>query len=601
MDEYTSPVLVEPPTSGNLTDIIVGNAQQVPHKALLSRRVGSQWQDVTSLEFLGEVSRVAKGLMASGVEAGDRVGLMSRTRYEWTLVDFAIWMAGGVTVPIYETSSAEQVQWILNDSGAVAIVVETPDHEALLGEIRGDLTTLRSTWVIDTGGVDALAAAGAAVDDDALEARRTVAKPDDLATIIYTSGTTGRPKGCELTHANLFHETANVTSDKDPGATLANVFKDENASTLLFLPLAHVFARAIEIAVIMARGRMGHSPDITTLTDDLAAFQPTFLLAVPRVFEKIYNNAAQKAEQEGKSKIFNRAVDVAIAYSEAQDHGKARLGLRAQHAIFDKLVYSKLRARLGGQIRWAISGGAPLGHRLGHFFRGIGFTVLEGYGLTETSAASTVNTPALIKIGTVGRPLPGVTVRIAQDGEILVKGPHVFRGYYNNGAATAEALIDGWFHTGDIGELDADGFLRITGRKKELIVTAAGKNVAPAVLEDRLRAHRLVSQCLVVGDAQPYIACLVTLDEDALEHWATHHNKGSLAVAEAADDPDVIAEIQRAVDDANKAVSKAEAIKRFKILPVDFTVENGALTPSIKLKRNVVIKDYAADIDALYS
>jgi long-chain acyl-CoA synthetase len=404
-----------------------------------------------------------------------------------------------------------------------------------------------------------------------------------------------------ITHGNLLFESANVVSDGDPGANLSSVFKDENASTLLFLPLAHVFARVIQVAVIMARGRMGHTGDIKDLTTDLAAFQPTFLLAVPRVFEKIYNSAAQKAEKEGKSKIFDKAVETAIAYSESQDQGGAGLGLRLKHGVFDKLVYSKLRDRLGGKIRWAISGGAPLGTRLGHFYRGIGFTVLEGYGLTETTAASTVNTPGHTKIGTVGRPLPGMTVRVAQDGEVLIKGAHVFRGYYNNDEATAETLIDGWFHTGDIGELDSEGFLRITSRKKELIVTSGGKNVAPAVLEDRLRAHRLVSQCLVVGDGQPYIGCLVTLDEEALGHWTTQQGKPAMTLAEAAKDPETIAEVQRAVDDANKAVSKAEAIKRFKILPIDFTVENGALTPSIKLKRNVVMKDYAADIDALYS
>ena len=601
MDEYASPVLVEPASSGNLTDIIVDNAAEVPATAILSRRVSGQWHNVTTRQFLDEVSGVARGLMAQGVGPGDRVALMSRTRYEWTLLDFAIWMAGAVTVPIYETSSAEQVRWILDDSGAVAVIVESAEHESMTEEIRRDLPAVTSSWTIEKGAVDQLTTAGSSISETALEERRRLATPDDLATIIYTSGTTGRPKGCALTHSNLLFECANVTSAKDPDANLSAVFQDQDASTLLFLPLAHVFARVIQVAVIMARGRMGHTADIKNLTGDLASFQPTFLLAVPRVFEKIYNNAAQKAEKAGKSKIFNRAADTAIAYSRSLDAGGASLGLRLKHGLYDKLVYAKMRAALGGKIRWAISGGAPLGDRLGHFFRGIGFTVLEGYGLTETTAASTVNTPALIKIGTVGRPLPGMGLRIAEDGEILIRGAHVFRGYYNNDEATAEALTDGEFHSGDIGELDADGFLRITGRKKELIVTAGGKNVAPAGLEDRLRAHRLVSQCVVVGDAQPFIACLVTLDEEALAHWRTHQSKGPLTLAAAAEDADVIAEIQHAVDDANKSVSKAEAIKKFKILSVDFTVENGALTPSIKLKRNVVMKDYAAEIDALYS
>ncbi len=601
MDEYTSPLLAEPATTGNLSDIIVDNAVQAPHKVVFKRRAGERWLDVTCSEFLTQVQGVAKGLMAAGVRPGDRVALMSKTRYEWTLIDFAIWCAGGVTVPIYETSSAEQVQWILSDSAAVACLVETPDHLAVVEEVRGDLGKLDHLWVIDAGAVDELTAAGREIDDKELETRRTTAKPSDLATIIYTSGTTGRPKGCELTHGNFLFEAANVISAKDSDATLANVFQDEGASTLLFLPLAHVFARMIEIGVVMARAELGHTADVKNLLADLATFKPTFILSVPRVFEKVYNSSEQKAEAAGKGKIFHAAAETAIAFSEARDHGGAGLGLKAKHAVFDKLVYGKLRDALGGRVRWAVSGGAPLGQRLGHFYRGIGLTVLEGYGLTETTAASTVNTPGMIKIGTVGRPLPGVSIRIADDGEIMIKGGQVFVGYYNNEAATAEALNDGWFSTGDIGELDEDGCLRITGRKKELIVTAGGKNVAPAVLEDRLRAHRLVSQCMVVGDAQPYIACLVTLDEEALPAWLEQRGKPAMSAAEAAEDPDVLAEIQTAVDDANKAVSKAEAIMKFKILAADWTEETGALTPSLKLKRGVVMKEHAAEVDALYS
>ncbi|HET9944777.1 MAG TPA: AMP-dependent synthetase/ligase, partial [Actinomycetes bacterium] len=384
-------------------------------------------------------------------------------------------------------------------------------------------------------------------------------------------------------------------------ATLADIFGEEGAATLLFLPLAHVFARMIQVGVVMGGSVLGHTSDVKNLMADLATFQPTFILSVPRVFEKVYNSSEQKAEAAGKGKIFHTAAATAIAWSEAQDHGGASIGLKAKHALFDKLVYSKLRTALGGRVRYAVSGGAPLGHRLGHFFRGVGLTVLEGYGLTETTAASTVNTPGMTKIGTVGRPLPGVSVRIAEDGEVQIKGGQVFVGYFNNPEATADSLRDGWFSTGDLGELDNDGCLRITGRKKEIIVTAGGKNVAPAVLEDRLRAHRLVSQCIVVGDAQPYIACLVTLDEEALPAWAEQHGKPGLTIAEAAEDPEVIAEIQTAVDEANKAVSKAEAIKKFKILPAEWTEESGALTPSMKLKRAVVMKDHAAEVDALYS
>ncbi len=601
MDEYTSPVLAPAATTGNLSDIVVDNAVQAPHKVVFKRRAGDRWLDVTCSEFLTQVNGVAKGLMAAGIGAGDRVALMSKTRYEWTLIDFAIWTAGAVTVPIYETSSAEQVQWILSDSGALACLVETPDHQSVVDEVRGTLGDLDNVWSIETGAVDDLTASGRDVTDADLEARRILAAPGDLATIIYTSGTTGRPKGCELTHGNFLFEAANLISTKDSDATLANVFQDEGASTLLFLPLAHVFARMIEVGVVMARAELGHTADIKNLLPDLATFKPTFILSVPRVFEKVYNSSEQKAEAAGKGKIFRAAADTAIAYSESLDQGGPGLALRAKHAVFDNLVYGKLRAALGGRVRWAVSGGAPLGPRLGHFFRGIGLTVLEGYGLTETTAASTVCTPGMVKIGTVGRPIPGAAIRIADDGEVLLKGGQVFAGYFNNAAATAEALRDGWFSTGDIGELDEDGCLRITGRKKELIVTAAGKNVAPAVLEDRLRAHRLVSQCIVVGDAQPYIACLVTLDGEALPAWLEQHGKGGMSLADAAVDPEVIAEIQLAVDDANKAVSKAEAIKKFTILPTEWTEESGALTPSMKLKRGVVMKEHAAEVDALYS
>jgi long-chain acyl-CoA synthetase len=600
MDEYACPAVIDTPT-GNLTDLVVDNAAEAPDKVVFSRRVGVSWIDVTCREFLTEVTSLAKGLMAAGVTTGDRVGLMSRTRYEWTLIDFAIWFAGAVTVPIYETSSAEQVQWILSDSGATCVFIETSGHGSTLAEVRDDLSTLDRVWAIDAGDLDALAASGAGVTDDEVEQRRNSVGTGDLATIIYTSGTTGRPKGCELSHLNFLSEVGNILHVRGEERGLTALFDDPDTATLLFLPLAHVFARAIEVGCVMARARVGHTADVKNLISDLEQFRPTFILSVPRVFEKVYNSAEQRAEAAGKGKIFHAAADTAIAYSEALDEGAPGMGLRAKHAVFDKLVYVKLRAALGGQTHWSVSGGAPLGTRLGHFFRGIGLTIVEGYGLTETTAAAAVSRPDRNKIGTVGRPVPGTTIRIAEDGEILVKGDVVFMGYHNNAAATAETMTDGWFRTGDIGELDNDGYLRITGRKKELIVTAGGKNVAPAVLEDRLRAHRLVSQCMVVGDAQPYIACLVTLDEEALPAWLGTHSKPGLSLEEAAEDTDVIAEIQSAVDDANKAVSKAEAIKRFKILAVDWTEESGALTPSLKLKRNVVMKEYAGDVDALYS
>ena len=602
MDEYTSPALVEKRSSGNLSDITVTNAEEAPDAVVLARRSGDEWVDVTCAEFRTAVTGVAKGLLAAGVEAGDRVALMSRTRYEWTLVDFAIWHAGAVTVPVYETSSPEQLRWILEDSRAVACVVETPDHERTLGDVRSDLPHLRHAWVIDSGAIDELAAAGSDVPDADLDRRRATAGPDDVATIVYTSGTTGRPKGCELTHGNFLFELENVVSMKDSDSTLGQVFQDDDASTLLFLPLAHVFARIIQVGVVMARGKLGHTPDVKQLLDDLASFRPTFLLSVPRVFEKVYSSSERKAEAAGRGKIFAAAAETAVAYSEALDTGGPGFALRLKHAVFDKLVYAKMRAALGGRVSWAVSGGAPLGLRLGHFYRGMGLPVLEGYGLTETTAASTVNTPGQMKLGTVGRPLPGVSVRVAADGEVQIKGAHVFAGYHGNSAATAETTTeDGWLRTGDLGVLDDDGFLRITGRSKEIIVTAGGKNVAPGVLEDRLRAHRLVSQCMVVGDGKPYVACLVTLDEEALPAWLEQRGKQAMSVAEAAEDPDVRAAVQQAVDDANAAVSKAESIKRFTILPIDFTEDNGALTPSLKLKRAAVLKDFATDVDELYA
>jgi long-chain acyl-CoA synthetase len=594
VSEYSLPPLVARRATGNLADLVVDNATQAPEAVVFRRKVDGGWQDVTARQFATGVTGLAKGLLASGVGPGDRVGLMARTRYEWTLCDFAIWTAGAVTVPIYETSSPEQLQWMLGDSGAVGAFLEGPAHEAAYAEVSSSLTTVAHTWVMDSGDLDRLTAAGASVSDAELEQRRRTATPESLATIIYTSGTTGRPKGCELTHGNFLDDLANTIE------ALPELFKVEGTSTLLFLPLAHVFARIVEVGCVMSRTCLGHTADVTHLLEDLAEFQPTFLLAVPRVFEKVYNSASLKAQAAGKGRIFAAAASTAVAYSEAIDRGGPGIALRARHALFDRLVYGKLRAALGGRTQWAVSGGAPLGARLGHFFRGIGVTILEGYGLTETTAAATFNTPRQLRIGTVGRPFPGGAVHIAEDGEVLIKGPHVFRGYHDNPAATADAFAGEWFRTGDLGQLDADGFLRITGRKKEILVTAAGKNVAPAVLEDRLRAHPLVSQCMVVGDGQPFIGALVTLDADALPGWLETRGKPVRPAAELVEDPDVVAEIQTAVDEANKSVSHAEAIKKFRILPVDFTEEGGQLTPTLKLKRNVVLKDYGAEVEALY-
>ncbi|MDI5963536.1 AMP-binding protein [Streptomyces sp. SL13] len=598
MREFSLPALYEVPADGNLTDLVRRNATQHPDTAVLARRSGGGgWSDVSAAAFALEVRAAAKGLIASGVQPGDRVALMSRTRYEWTLLDFAIWFAGGVTVPVYETSSAEQVEWILGDSAAVACVVETAGNEATVESVRERLPQLKHVWRIDAGAVETLGAAGSDVADALVAERAALAGADSPATIVYTSGTTGRPKGCVLTHRAFFAECGNVV------ARLAPLFRTGESSVLLFLPLAHVLGRLAQVACMMAPIKLGHVSDIKNLTGELAAFRPTMVLGVPRVFEKVFNSARAQAQSSGRGRIFDRAADTAVDYSRALDTtGGPSLTLRLRHRVFDKLVYGRLRAVLGGRATHAISGGAPLGERLGHFYRGIGLTVLEGYGLTETCAATAFNPWDRTKIGTVGQPLPGSVVRIADDGEVLLHGEHLFTGYWNNEAAGAQALSDGWFHTGDIGTLDTEGYLTITGRKKEIIVTAGGKNVAPAVIEDRIRAHALVAECMVVGDRRPFIGALVTLDEEFLPHWAASHGKPAPHTAAALhDDPDLLAELQRAVDDGNAAVSHAESVKKFRVLTAQFTEESGYLTPSLKLRRNVVTRDFAQDIEALYT
>jgi len=594
MNEITIPSIIPPASAGNLTNLIAERAWFEPERVVVSRPLGDGWQAVTAKEYEAEIRSVAKGLIASGISFGDRVAIMAKTRYEWTVLDFAIWFAGAVPVPIYETSSAEQVDWILTDSAAVAIIVETPALVELVKPIMP--ATCKNIWNITDNALATLISAGKSISDDEISKRREALKPETLATLIYTSGTTGKPKGVHLTHGNFLSECGNVVN----GAS--DLFLKPGGSTLLFLPVAHVFGRMVQIGAITAGLHLAHCSDITKLPADLGTFKPTFVLAVPRIFEKIFNGAEAKAEAAGKGKIFHKAVEIAVAYSVAMDGKRVSPLLKLKHGLFDKLVYSKIRAGLGGRVEAAISGGAPLGERLGHFYRGAGIRVLEGYGLTETTAGATLNLTAAHKVGSVGKPIPGTTIKIAEDGEVLIKGPIVMKGYWQNDAANAEVFTnDNYFRSGDLGKLDDEGYLYITGRKKELIVTAGGKNVAPAVLEDRLRANPLISQCMVVGDNKPFIAALVTLDPDSIKPWAIANKKEGASIADLTKDPTLLAVIQTAVDEANKAVSRAESIRKFTVLPVDFTIPGGQLTAKLSVKRHVVAQQFAREIDELFA
>lgn len=594
--EVSVPPLAGMPQRGSLGDLPFDNAREAPNEAVLARKApDGTWHDVTAARFAAEVLAVAKGLIAEGLRAGDRLAIMARTTYEWTLLDFAGWAAGLVTVPIYPTSSASQARWILHDSGAVACAVEDTAQARIISAERGNLPGLAHLWEFDTGAVARLVKAGEHLPDALVHARREARTPDTVATLVYTSGTTGQPKGCVLTHANFFAEVDNAVGLLHP------VFKsvtEEPASTLLFLPLSHVFGRMVAVGCMRARVKLGHAPSIRTeeLLADLAGFRPTFLLAIPYVLEKVYNTARATAERMGRAASFDRAARIAQSFGETVEGKRPGMGLRAAHALYDPLVYRRIRAALGGRVRYVLSGGSPLGRRLAAFYTGAGVEVFEGYGLTETTAASTITPPLRPRLGTVGWPLPGTSVRIADDGEVLLRGAHVFAGYWNVAAQPA----GGWLATGDIGELDADGYLTITGRKKDLIITSGGKNVAPAPLEDWLRAHPLVGQCMVIGDNRPYVTAVITLEPDGLAHWRQMHKKQGVPIRELVTDEDLLADLQRAVDEANQMVSRAESIRRFAVLPGDFTEERGHLTPSLKLRRGAVARDYAAEIDALY-
>ena len=608
MRKFTNPPLAESPPApvGGLADAVFEHARQDPDRVALSRKdAAGRWRDVTAAAFRDEVMALAKGLLAQGVRFGDRVAIMSRTRYEWTLFDFALWTIGCQVVPVYPTSSAEQVLWILHDAQVSAAVVEHEDHAMTIGSVIGRLPQLRRLWQLDADAATQLSEAGAHLDDDVVEQHRTAVTADSVATVVYTSGTTGRPKGCVLTHANLIFESDTVVERYLPGY---HSRRGDQLSTLLFLPLAHVFGRMVEVAAVRKRIRLGHQPQVRAdaLLPDLAAFRPTFVLAVPYIFEKIFNAARRRAEREGRAGPFDKAVDVAVRYAEATEARAFRTGpgpspaLRMQHQVFDKLVYSKLRAALGGQARYAMSGGSAMDRRLGLFFSGAGITVVEGYGLTECSAAATVNPPERPRFGTVGQAIPGTSVHIADDGEVWLRGDHVFQGYLNDPKATHETLRNGWLATGDLGSLDEDGYLTITGRKKEILVTSGGKSVQPSSLEERVREHPLIAQCIVVGNDRPYIAALVTLDTEAVEHWLGMRGRTMPGPADLVRDRDLETEVRRAVVAANTLVSQAESIRTFRILAHPFTEEHGLLTPSLKLKRKAIEQAYASEVEALY-
>ncbi|MEU4133368.1 AMP-dependent synthetase/ligase [Streptomyces wuyuanensis] len=594
------------PPVGGLADAVFDHAHTDPGRVALGRKDDEgEWHDVTSAEFRDEVLALAKGLLAQGVRFGDRVAIMCRTRYEWTLFDFALWAVGAQSVPVYPTSSAEQVLWMMHDAEVSACMVEHEDHAMTIGSVIDRLPHLKRLWQLDKGAVDELVAAGAHIDDDVVHRHRRAVTPESTATVIYTSGTTGRPKGCVLTHANFMYETETLVGRWEP---VFHSKPGDEAATLLFLPLAHVFGRMVEVAAILGRVKLGHQPVLqaTALIADLASFRPTFILAVPYIFEKVFNAARRKAEAAGKAGPFDKAVDVAVRYAEAVEHRAFGLGpgpsasLRLQHQFFEKVVYTKVREAMGGRVRHAMSGGSAMDRRLGLFFAGAGVTVFEGFGLTESSAAATANPPERTKYGTVGQPIPGTTVHIAEDGEVWLHGPQVFSGYLNDPKATDAVLKDGWLATGDLGALDEDGYLTITGRKKEILVTSGGKSVSPIGLEERVRAHPLVAQCIVVGNDRPYIAALVTVDHEAVEHWLAMRNRPPMKPVDLVRDPDLEMEIRRAVVAANTLVSQAESIRTFRILAHPFSEEHGLLTPSLKLKRKAIETAYATEVDALY-
>ncbi|MBZ4320017.1 AMP-dependent synthetase/ligase, partial [Streptomyces huiliensis] len=578
MREITVPPLIPPPVSGGLADTVFERAAAAPGRTAFARRTAGGWRDVTAAAFRDEVMAVAKGLLAEGVRAGDRVAIVSRTRYEWTLFDFALWCVGAQSVPLYPGASVEQVFWTLHDAEVSACVVEHGDHAMTVGSVIDRLPGLRRLWQLDAGAVEELTAAGAGIPDERVDRRRAAVTPDTPATVLYTPGTTGRPKACVLTHANFMAETDNLVGRFGPvfrpgpgpgpgpgpdhgsgsGSGPGHGPRGQ-ASTLLVLPLAHVLGRMMQVAAVRSGVRVGHQPSLSeaAFLPELRSFAPTFLAAVPYVFERVFAAARREAERAGREKTFERAVEVAVHHASALEDRAFGTGpgpgtaLRVRRRVFDRLVYSALRESLGGRLRFALSGGAVLDRRLGLFFAGAGITLVEGYGLTETTAAVTANPLGRPRSGTVGTPVPGTGVRIADDGEVWLRGPQIFSGYLGDPRATEAVLRDGWLATGDLGALDADGYLTIRGRKSESLVTADGTDVLPSALEERVRAHPLVDRCLVVGNGRPFLAALVTLDRPAVAHWCAMRERPVPLPSELVRDPELEAEIRRAVVAAN--------------------------------------------------
>ncbi|MFF8971668.1 AMP-dependent synthetase/ligase [Streptomyces sp. NPDC014995] len=595
------------PLTGGLADSVFETAARTPTLPVLARRsAGSDaWEEVTAVELRDEVVDLAKGLIASGISPGHRVAIMARTRYEWSVLCHALWAVGAEVVPVYPTSSRDQVEWILRDSGCVGVVVEDEQSVMTVGSVCATLPALRHVWQLDAGALEALTRLGEPVPITTVDSLRRIVLPDSTAVIAYTSGTSGRPLGCALSHRSLAAPCDTLLAGWGHTAAAPG----QQPSVLAFLPFSHVYGLMIQGLCLRGGILMGHEPDLgaAALTEALRTFRPTYLYAVPSVFEKIYKNFLRTARESGRGALFERAADTARNFAAALERQRLGRGsgpgldLRLQHALFERTVYRRLRAALGGRVHRATSGGSPLHRDLSLFYEGIGIYVHDGYGLTETSGGITMQPLGREKSGTVGQALPGTEIRVADDGEILVRGPSVFQGYVNDDAATRAALPGGWLATGDLGFLDSDGYLTITGRKKDVIITSSGKSVAPTALEQRLRMHPLVHQAVVVGDNRPCVGALITLDPDFLAHWRGGLSiQGDTPSREAREENALLDEIGRAVAAANSAVSRSESIRVFRVLPEPFDQANGLLTPSMKLRRDSIVEHYAAEIEAMY-